>query len=333
MQSIERYAVVILLFLIVIVAGVLIYNSSDEPGAPEVAAAERDMSTDLASRGPRAGTDVVGLRTNPQRNRPLSRGREREAREAEVTQPPLTTTPPARREEVPSAGAGITRSSSEPPPAGVLQGTPVVSPQAPPANVNPSPTGGRTTPVESEPLRRDRPRETPANLYVVQPGDTLSQIAMEKLGTWKRWKEIVDANPGLDESKLKVGARLMLPSTEAAPATTPTAVPAVTPRNEPRVETPASAPASARARRTWKVAEGESLWKIAERALGDGALWGEIAKANPEIDVNKLKVGQTLRLPEGARAERESSRERSQPEVAAAAPAPAASSTPRGKVR
>lgn len=45
------------------------------------------------------------------------------------------------------------------------------------------------------------------------------------------------------------------------------------------------------------VAAGDSLWKLAEKYLGDGRKWGEIAKANPDQDPNKLEVGTALAIP------------------------------------
>lgn len=62
-----------------------------------------------------------------------------------------------------------------------------------------------------------RPLESPAppaagNTYTVQKGDTLWSIAQKFLGNGQRWREIVDVNPGLDPSKLKVGQSIVLPA-------------------------------------------------------------------------------------------------------------------------
>lgn len=45
------------------------------------------------------------------------------------------------------------------------------------------------------------------------------------------------------------------------------------------------------------VAAGDSLWKLAEKYLGDGNKWGQIAKANPGQDPHKLEVGTALAIP------------------------------------
>jgi LysM repeat protein len=58
-----------------------------------------------------------------------------------------------------------------------------------------------------------------ARKYTVRSGDTLSVIASRELGSAKRWTEIRDLNPGVDERSLKVSAVLNLPAGSAAPST------------------------------------------------------------------------------------------------------------------
>jgi nucleoid-associated protein YgaU len=49
---------------------------------------------------------------------------------------------------------------------------------------------------------------------------------------------------------------------------------------------------------TVRVERGDTLWKIAERHLGDGRDWRKIATANPELkDPNLIQAGKLLRLP------------------------------------
>jgi len=45
------------------------------------------------------------------------------------------------------------------------------------------------------------------------------------------------------------------------------------------------------------VGSGESLWLIAQSSLGDGSRWEEIARLNPSIDPQRLVVGQVLVMP------------------------------------
>ncbi|MEE2856450.1 MAG: LysM peptidoglycan-binding domain-containing protein [Planctomycetota bacterium] len=47
----------------------------------------------------------------------------------------------------------------------------------------------------------------------------------------------------------------------------------------------------------WTVRPGDSIWKIAAEVLGHGGRSGEIIALNRDIDPDRLKVGQIIRLP------------------------------------
>ncbi|MCU0620589.1 MAG: LysM peptidoglycan-binding domain-containing protein [Gemmatimonadales bacterium] len=51
--------------------------------------------------------------------------------------------------------------------------------------------------------------------------------------------------------------------------------------------------------RTYEVQKGDSLWKIAKHAYGDGNKWKLIAEANKDVIPNPdlIKPGQVLTLP------------------------------------
>jgi len=51
----------------------------------------------------------------------------------------------------------------------------------------------------------------------------------------------------------------------------------------------------------WKVGQDDTLWAIAEYALGDGSRVGEILELNPRVSVRTLRADQVLRLPSDAR--------------------------------
>ena len=63
--------------------------------------------------------------------------------------------------------------------------------------------------------------------YVIKVGDTLSIIAQKELGSKNRWKEIQEANPGLDPRSLRAGQKIKIPGkkSEAAPAAPEKVVP------------------------------------------------------------------------------------------------------------
>ena len=48
---------------------------------------------------------------------------------------------------------------------------------------------------------------------------------------------------------------------------------------------------------TYTIKHGDTLWKIAASHYGDGKKWKQIADANPGINPNTLRVGQTITLP------------------------------------
>jgi nucleoid-associated protein YgaU len=61
--------------------------------------------------------------------------------------------------------------------------------------------------------------EVPANVHVVQSGDTLRKIARSRYGDAGKWQLIYDANRkaiGDDPGALKVGQRLTIPPAPAA---------------------------------------------------------------------------------------------------------------------
>lgn len=47
--------------------------------------------------------------------------------------------------------------------------------------------------------------------HTIAPGDTLSQISQRYYGTAVRWQEIVEANPGVEPTRLIVGNELVIP--------------------------------------------------------------------------------------------------------------------------
>lgn len=67
--------------------------------------------------------------------------------------------------------------------------------------------------------------------YVIKAGDTLGSIAQRELGTKNRWKELQDANPGLDPRNLRAGQKIKIPGkkSDAAPAALETITPSPTP--------------------------------------------------------------------------------------------------------
>jgi nucleoid-associated protein YgaU len=98
-----------------------------------------------------------------------------------------------------------------PPPGPTNIGEMTGEPTGPGPGVTPPP------PITPTPMVRPTPTPTPTPVvrggktYTIQPKDTLYSIAKNQLGDGKRWKEIVEINPGLDAAKLKVGQVIKMP--------------------------------------------------------------------------------------------------------------------------
>lgn len=269
MHSIERYGIVALLFLVVTIVAVLLWDGEEaDPAAPRV--------TPTIVEQP-AGTPTP--RALPEGPGPDDRA----VLTADVRPGPLTAATAQRREEL---------VASEPPPAAEPEEERLEVELQPSTLAGSGTPSDRTTPAirpEPKPVRPAASGRT----YVVKSGDTLGEIAQYQLGTSRRWKEIVAVNPGLDPNKLRLGQTLVLPPADpGAPA--PTVAREATSAPAEGSAKPASATRSAP---TYRVAAGDSLWRIAQRTLGDGNRWREIAALNPKIDPDRLAAGALLVLP------------------------------------
>ena len=131
------------------------------------------------------------------------------------------------------------------------------------------------------------------NAYDYGPG--LEQVVADYLAANRPF------TPKLDGRITEVAATAAAPAEPApAPAEAASAEPAVPP---PAVET-AAAPAAAEAvapaaaaEGTHTIAEGDTLWDIAEQVYGDGAKWRLIEGANAGVVPRRLLVGNTLVIP------------------------------------
>jgi nucleoid-associated protein YgaU len=132
--------------------------------------------------------------------------------------------------------------------------------------------------------------------YVIKRGDTPATIAQQHLGDASRWTEIARANPGLEARSLQIGQILRLPGA-AAPAAAEDQV--ATTANKPAAA-PGVVRASGAPLAIHRVAQGDSLYKLARRYYGDASRWNLIQDANPAMlggGLSELRLDSELIIP------------------------------------
>jgi LysM repeat protein len=117
--------------------------------------------------------------------------------------------------------------------------------------------------------------------YTIVKGDLLSNIAKNNHVSTKA---ILDANPGIDPKKLKIGQKIKIPAASSTPAmsSTPTAA-------------PMAPEAGASGGITYKVKTGDNLTSIAKKFHGVSIK--AIQQANNLGSSTSIKVGQVLKIP------------------------------------
>jgi nucleoid-associated protein YgaU len=161
-----------------------------------------------------------------------------------------------------------------------------------------------------KPVKPDLPK-----VYVVQDGDNLAKIAQKFYGAEIGNKtinvnRIFEVNRRLLKSAddIKVGQKLIIPLLKdeakgvfsgglferiksigqtSSSTTTPTKTP-----SKPKPEPP-----TAKNTKYYVVKDGDSLWKIADKQLGNKERFREIIKLNALDDEDYLKIGQRLKIP------------------------------------
>lgn len=289
MHKLERYGVVALVFLLMTILAVSLWQSGEtaEPAGPQGTALAQRPAANLPRTPPPAST---ASRARPEATPAATPAAQREAppidapgadpRRATAQQPD-----PARRAALARADLERERPATE------RRADPeeTARPSQPPSR------GGDDRADRAAPGARPA---AAAGTYTVRAGDTLSEIAQRTLGAASRWKEIAALNANVDPARLRVGDELRLPSGAAAGAA------------------PGAAPAQATAAMGWSpaapsarapggdyvVQKGDTLSEIAQRQLGSADRWKDLVAANPGLDPRKLKVGQRLTLPAGSAA-------------------------------
>ncbi len=136
---------------------------------------------------------------------------------------------------------------------------------------------------------------TAERTHVVVSGDSFSSISTKYFGTESKAGAIASANPLVDPTRMKIGAKLRIPE-----ATTLTAAPPVVTPNGKSVNGSGTTVTASTSGNNHNVATGETLAAISRKYYGSSKYWQKLYAANKgAIGSNpaNLKVGQKLTIP------------------------------------
>jgi len=141
--------------------------------------------------------------------------------------------------------------------------------------------------------------------YVVKKGDTFETISKSVYGSTSKWKEISKANPTVDPTRMKIGAKLRIPAAGAS-ISSENSVATATPKSTSSTTLSTgsnsgngskSTVAGATSSGTHVIAKGDTFSSLARTYYGDSKFWKAIAKANPKISEKSLSVGTKVAIP------------------------------------
>lgn len=124
--------------------------------------------------------------------------------------------------------------------------------------------------------------------HTVTAGETLWTIAEKYYNSGYNWVDIQKANNLADANAIENGQNLTIPA--ATPILTGTTLtPTPTPTGD--------ASGTSSDLKSYTVAKGDFLWKIAVMQYGNGYKWVDIARANKLVNPNVIHTGNVLILP------------------------------------
>ena len=326
MQQIERYGVIALLFLLVTIVVVALWDGGQTSHAGEGDNAEgvAEVKKPVQQRG----TQPADRRATPAQQRqdrtmPRVSLSDRETSQDEVDRrrnnyiprpaAPLKANQPSVQPGVGSNAMGNVgarnpgfRSEPRQPRAGNQFGRVEETAQNTPVR-DPGPTARQpvrgTTQAQPGPAATSRviqPVAVSQVTYTVKPGDSLQRIARDILGSTKRWREIQTLNGITRPDAIAVGAVLKMPAGANVNQASVNS-------NAKTVAVNKTAAKKARAQKTsqkgtYVVQPRDVLSRIAQQQLGSAKRYQEIVNMNPGLKPDRLLVGMVLKMPSDSKA-------------------------------
>lgn len=141
--------------------------------------------------------------------------------------------------------------------------------------------------IPQELLNQDNSIESSTKTHKVAEGENLWQIAVKYYGDGFKWVDIATENKLANASLIEKDQELVIPNVEEVKPTV-----AGMETEESAMDSTDSISGD-----TYTVVKGDSLWKIAVRAYGDGYKWVEIARENKLERPDFIYSGNELKLP------------------------------------
>jgi nucleoid-associated protein YgaU len=160
--------------------------------------------------------------------------------------------------------------------------------------------GNRGPALARDPMGLPMPVEPVAakeRTHAIAKGETLGDVAKRYYGKRSLGPKLAEFNK-VDSSRLKIGQTVAVPDIAVLdPAAAPARQPETTLVEMPLQPVPTPMPEATAQPKfgTVKVAEGDTLYRIAKRVYGDGSRWNEIAALNNLGDGKALKLGRELK--------------------------------------
>lgn len=156
------------------------------------------------------------------------------------------------------------------------------------------------------------------DMYIVQSGDTLPKIAMKVYGDPDKWQDLMVINNLENGNRIYVGQKLFINSDDSSVTRNTNTTEQALSREPTRISSMADVSdishdhreyyqqskqefEETKSKKTYTIQRGDTLGGIAYRLLGSSHKWNRIAQANPDINPDRLFVGQNIIIPQTGR--------------------------------